>query len=594
MTKEQIEEFKHAMKKIVDPLINALHYIKSTDHLIDTVVDIISVAIEKIKRFVNEYQNNPSLKTLLDAIYYSNYISIKTLIYEIIQDIYEDDTEEKYFDIYHIRFVAEDLFYMEDEDQFYMKDLDDFDIDLFEESLNKIFVFHIFKTFDIYDSGVQIDIEGIGLFEVKNQNPKQNISEAIEEIKMKRRILLEYVMDNLQFLKDGDFIIQSDKFTSLPFVYSDIDELYSKQLPKQQKLGNYDVNITLPHDTKIDEVEFNEMHITLMKAIQFIEPLMMAVFTNVMYDTFGDNHKNFENSFRLLFSGFFNYLTRTNLNDIFDHDVDSDKYDKVDVDGDRWTVREGDFMTKVSERLLYLGHTNIVIRGTDFRHNPEYDSRNTEGAKNYFGFEFRALDLFPIDYLHKILHLIFMLAEYLQIKGIEIPANPLDIFNSDYEYVDFIVDIIKEGWNTKVPVLYLDMLNRIFHFNLDVQEIWNCYDVLNEIFLILHTSCIVNQKILKYIPVVSSIQELLKLGRIPNINRESFNRTLDLQLKNDKLLGKLKNDLGDGNLNKSKLHQYFPKDMLRIQISEDLEDLDNYIPEGMIEDEEMYEDNFIP
>ena len=64
--------------------------------------------------------------------------------------------------------------------------------------------------------------------------------------------------DHFPFLKDGDldFIIQSDKFTSRPFVYEDITNLYEQKLPRQEKLGNYDLNITLPHDTKITSEEF--------------------------------------------------------------------------------------------------------------------------------------------------------------------------------------------------------------------------------------------------------------------------------------------------------------------------------------------------
>jgi hypothetical protein len=372
-----------------------------------------------------------------------------------------------------------------------------------------------------------IDEESTNLFkiyEVKNLAFKEKINTVKNEVSTHRETFMRCIKEAV-----GDNVFGSmyfyGEFGYYPFLYN-----YKDDSIKDDYLGSYHLNITLPYEPNIPMSQFEKMHINLMGAIQLLEPLFLGVFTDVKYGSFNDDHKVEENSFRLLNTRYFNILSYQNLITFFGDEKNPPtklKHQNINP-----------LVRKIFSNLGLNFYADEL--GIDFSFSPEYHSKDT---KSYFGFEFRVLGLFKLDYVPMILRFIFMLAEYLENENISVPENPLLTVFQDSgkidKYAGQITEIFREGWNSKIDDVYYNDLISIFKLNLDKEtlkkeNLYNnidCYNLLNGINIYLKEKCLSYHKVgkSKFLQVVDDIQNIQNLGNLPNINRESYNFFLKIQ-----------------------------------------------------------------
>ena len=387
-------------------------------------------------------------------------------------------------------------------------------------------------------------------YEVTNTSPKQLINNAILEINSQKTDMLT----SAKTIHDeySEHISLLDYVTSYPYFKENdtIDTIktdYLLQQPDEDEIdiGSYHINVTLPYKRAIygaedkkaqlgklkthSNVELDELkkdHINLMKALQLFEVLFLAVFTNVRYNSFDDNHKNFENSYRLIY-GWINFLGYNDLNSFYEHPPT--EYQNALIDA---------IMGKL---VLEIPENNRPILDIDFRNN------GAKFSETFFGFEFRFFDLFPDKYLTEIIHFIFLLAEH--IKENEIDLSELTVLKELHTdpIIQFIANIIKEGWDTKIDKGGEDYLvilvNNLFPndnlfptgVTLNNFKESNCYDILDFIFSHLKTKYNDRDRFdtTRYMKHVTTLEDLGKLNQFANINRLSYNFFLDMQVKYD-------------------------------------------------------------
>lgn len=537
----------------------------------------------------------------------------------------------------------------------------------------------LFNRIDISIGEYDTAEENPTKYEIRNLHCNKTISESIKEIHDRKHSIFEAVK-NLH-KKYSENIELVDNITSYPFYINQESSPYSLNQysePEEIDIGSYHLNITLPHQ-KSDSIDsLRKRHIKLMKCLQLLEPLFLAVFTNVKFNSFNDNHAYNENSLRLLESKFNNFLATPNLDEF---------YTNPQLHNDKRYYSSG-LLKNLNEKIKFNKYNNTPS-GADFRYNPalskspdiinnlyinvtEYINnallvnnvpdigtasfyfKPTEGTKtftveeikqkfnlnteyilnsleqyiealkkdiltsenydydyielienvygalndlnkeqqkpdNFFGFEFRFFDLFSDEYLNEIIHFVFFLAQMIDDYELTLDVQPLDVLNND-TVLDFIVNILKEGWNCPVEQSYKDILItnlKLENFGLDDCE--NCYDFLNKIYSTLleiynlqPANTFENSTNLRHVTSQEIIKSLSK--NLKNINRHSFNLSLDLQLKNDSAIKEIVEDIAKllNNIDKSNEKQFIIKSK---EILKDLikEDLIAYIEEDLID-----------
>ena len=281
--------------------------------------------------------------------------------------------------------------------------------------------------------------------EVKNGYGTRLISAAIAEIENKTNNAFKKCLELFPFLKG--FLIKLDDFgyypklLDLPETYQSVKiydetskQFIKKAVVEEDKTGSYHLNITLPYQAYV-EATHDTIHTKLMIAIQFIEPLLLACFSSVTQNIFGDQHMNIENSLRLLKSSYKNFLS-----------IDPTKY--AEEYGDRIFSKDYSLLSKI---LTEFRIDDSPPYAEDFKKPRDHRTK-------IFGFEFRMLDLFPTEHLTWVLHLIFMLAEHINdLEFFMYYPIPTQAFNTP-NLVQFIVDIFKEGWNTPVIKEYIMLI----------------------------------------------------------------------------------------------------------------------------------------
>ena len=374
--------------------------------------------------------------------------------------------------------------------------------------------------------------------EIKNNIPNNTIDNSIKEIEFLQEKVLNIFKKSVPTLED---YICSHEQTSFLFFENYNDLCKGKQT--HDKWGSIHINLTLGYNK--NEIQdrgvgkFYDKHKLLMKSLQLLEPLFLANFTNVMYNTYNDKWENFENSFRVLFDDYFNFLANINYDNFYDYDTENSDGDRsIDFRDNINGYKDNKLLIDVFDELKAHQISKsksktkykLAERGVDFRWSKKFD-KSEEGGEA-FGFEFRALDLISNEHLNRILHLIFMLADYIELKNIEIIENPIDILYN-YEIVGFIVTILLEGWNTDISPEYLNILNIYLKLELELDNEINCNELLQIVFINLKNFCLKNWDECKYLKEVTDKESLIKIETMPNINKESYKLNYELQMKNN-------------------------------------------------------------
>ena len=402
---------------------------------------------------------------------------------------------------------------------YYIKEVNNNNNTNIEISYNEKYI-HITNNIN-YNIGRELDPDSGG-FEIRSDNfEKVTVKQVIEELNNKKKVIKELLKE--KFSLEDDNIIFMDEET---MYYDEDDKNYKYS-------GEPEINITLPYVfPNTDVEEFKKQHINLMKCLQYLSPLFLASFTGSYPKSFGDNHENFETSYRFKNGS---RILVTDVNNIYNDG-------KADYDSTHDTIQD-----------IYLNHFNIHDlalelnspyqiefsvnrKKTDIKFNPQ------EGK--FFGFEWKIIDQFPIEYLNNITLLVVMLAQYLQDYNIKIDEDPRETFkvSDDNWPYNLLEEIIFEGWNVCMSkhLHYVKLLKEKLNLdnnNINIEDNKTAFDLLNS----LHYSLFNHYKfegtktdiIDCFFTNFKNSEEYTELYYLPNINLRSFNNMIDLMKEND-------------------------------------------------------------
>lgn len=411
---------------------------------------------------------------------------------------------------------------------------------------------NITKIDYIYTNGINGEIEhfsGINGFEVKNSNSRNHLKHQVKEIIDNINDVINKFESTFPFYKNK-YIIHNGYMANI----------YSPKLNAivNSYTGSYHINLTFPVEINKNILNFENKHVNFMRAIRLIEPLLLACCTSVGYNIFGDKHKYPENSARLLFGGYFNFMALYPL-DISLYDNEAPHILK----GDTRKFSISTFKKKIEKKLQNIYPEIKNLDGSDFRINSEYYVPKED---KYFGFEFRFFDFINIEDFKTMVQFIIMLCDYVEINNISID----NISFEEDDYVDMIIDILKEGWNVIVPDIYIKLLNNVFKFNLDGG---NYYDTLNSIYHIVLSLTTNNRKAIFRNTMISS--DIYKKN-IPNPNKRLYEKMLELQIPDiKKRLQNIRSRVTDDSFESFKAEAI--KEFPNYDIEEDLVDIYNFI-----------------
>ena len=405
----------------------------------------------------------------------------------------------------------------------------------------------------------------------------------------KNRTLIEYVNDLVStrdsFMQDLNAVMaklnphralrDADSKLEWPTVGADY-LLYPKNkryvdIPRY--LGSYHINVTLPHHKTISNHTFVLMHQKAAIALQWIEPLLMAMLSCPHPSSVFDGHAFTELSVRHAEEPLAMALSRDIIKYGFSKDRkhedlhsqnrffrkmarhkyarDRDQllteepgaFDPTDTAATRralayikksikeraktyplWLklvfkrAQTSPIALKHFIRFRYNSHSDgfneMPVIGTDFRRD------SSKGAR--FGFEFRLLDYFPPDQLVDILRLMF----YVMDCSHDWPADKAALTNMNaHANKDAhlqMVECILEGWNTVASPTYLKGMSKALSLP-DLCQSGTCADAMESL-----QSCLFKKfgqgkgAFSRYLDLTPDGKFFGDPPKIPNINKVSW------------------------------------------------------------------------
>jgi hypothetical protein len=259
-------------------------------------------------------------------------------------------------------------------------------------------------------------------------------------------------------------------YSIIPYPYAMSDRLKNANIVlgnmKNTKLktnytGSYHLTLTLPfYSLSYDIDQYYEQYKRYINQFQWIEPLIVALYTTTDMRGIGSKTVYSRASYRILLSGwgqpggsdvrkFEEGLTRKvniplywregmnypGMEDVKKYCANPDrKYDIDHVDPDR----------------------NIYDMGGDFRtpsgeHGESWKVRDRLKGK-YFGVEMRILDVFPPKYIASFLRIVAFLVENSRES-----KNKIYVYE-DKDWIDAMQSVFKSGWRAELPKKYIDKL----------------------------------------------------------------------------------------------------------------------------------------
>ncbi len=344
------------------------------------------------------------------------------------------------------------------------------------------------------------------------------VYDLVQELINNRKIFLRLINKILESEGEEKVKLYNNEF------YLKVNVINPISPPKKDYgyLGSYHFNITLPHLQKglPPDESFISRHLNFAIALQYIEPLLLSVYGQADPNSFGDEHMKTEASYRLFnSSGMFINSAKLIKDGFVPHREKT--YDDVP-----------EYLHNVSPNMY---RENIVHKSRYEKSKIGMDiSRRTidyEKGKlsEYFGFEFRLMDYFPVDNVKQFFDLILLLAFYLDKSEINLTSREE---KSDVYYNDIIrnqiKNIVHEGHNATLSQEYADIITDKLQIRLNYGEtVYNALNNLNK-FLIkfYNANKIVTKKTSKdrlfytYTQMIG--KENLAEVDIPNINRATF------------------------------------------------------------------------
>ena len=341
-------------------------------------------------------------------------------------------------------------------------------------------------------------------------------STTINPINMSiKKYIDEVIYERNQNLKVSEFMLKIMEFTDDKIQYYD-GEIYEKieniginmdtgeEIIKRHYdyLGSYHFNITLPHLENIEhpdssyDKEFLDRHINYARLLQWFEPLLLAVYGQPDFRSIGDKKQYSQASYRLFNSNTM-FINTYNLEKGFDKGGRGLRDEKILVPKtpeEKYVNEELENRDNFFDYIKNNSNFDYISTNTDdYRERFKgFDLRrdtNAEGGKEfkstYFGFEFRLMDYFPIEYLKEFCDLLWLIAFSFDNKFAN--NKELVILNATYneKVYEQIVEVMKSGWNANIKENYKNELVAILlslDINLSGCDITNAYTLLNSIY----------------------------------------------------------------------------------------------------------------
>ncbi|VVU94537.1 hypothetical protein CPAV1605_262 [seawater metagenome] len=235
-------------------------------------------------------------------------------------------------------------------------------------------------------------------------------------------------------------------------------------------------------------------------AIQWLIPLILSCYSSGDPFSAGDDDKLSELSLRLFIAGY-SFINLSNIQ-------------KFNLPTGR-----GILSYQSQSNLVDLSKRDFIYPKSDYTGSSfRVDNRKGFG----FGFELRMFDNFDCIHLEPLIEFIFLLADNLADQNIvEIPDNPFNnpVLNQE------TINILKEGWNTKISQEYKDLINKnLFPTNPLVfpVDITTAYDVTNFIFDYFQTKFINRGTGTGYYSKYLIDRDYVGNSDMPNINKLSW------------------------------------------------------------------------
>jgi hypothetical protein len=289
-------------------------------------------------------------------------------------------------------------------------------------------------------------------------------------------LLKERQLNAIQQLNEvyyKDKYYKNKKFFSIvPYPFSVTDRMVSaatqfekkKQKPFTNYTNSYHITITLPFiyaETSLKD--YRAIYTKFINQIQWIEPLLVAMYSTGDMRKIGSNKKYPRASFRIMLVGWGNPggsdvrkfdegLTRKANIPLYWRDgvnfIGQEKLEKICMDP-----------SKLSEyrRNPHFPRTAIYDMGGDIRtftrDLPGDEERNLPTNK-LFGIEIRIFDGFPIRYLSTLVRIIVFLAENSR-------RTPAKMFvYKDKDWQGAMQAIMGRGWRSELPKGYMDKMEK--------------------------------------------------------------------------------------------------------------------------------------
>ena len=272
-----------------------------------------------------------------------------------------------------------------------------------------------------------------------------------------------------------------------PTIYSEDYKFTDHKV--EDYLGSYHMTLTLPHHNDISTKEFVKMHQHTAQQLQWIEPLMMTAFFSPAQSAVGNKDEP-EGSFRVMKSGWGNFAG-SDIRVMGSKGLDRGSNIKktwrngLNFKGSKllnYCIKKAPVQYKKS-KTVQTGDFRTFGVETDIEkckllYNPSDCNKGgrADGApmKPPFGMEIRIFDHFPAEYLIELMRIIILLAANAQ------RHTPTQYVYTDKRWVSTIHAIMKDGWNTKLDIVYVNALRDNLGLPINTNSVL-AYDIFKQI-----------------------------------------------------------------------------------------------------------------
>jgi len=261
-------------------------------------------------------------------------------------------------------------------------------------------------------------------------------------------------------------------YSIIPYPYAMSDRVKNADIvlgrmkntkPKTNYTGSYHLTLTLPfYSLAYNSEKYFEKYRRYINQFQWIEPLIVAMYTTTDMRGIGSEKVYSRASYRILLSGWGNPggSDVRKFNQGLTRKVNIPLYWRkgMNYPGQKKLQKYcADPKKKYNEEYVDP-ERDLYDMGGDFRtpsgdHGQSWNVRNIPKGK-FFGIEMRILDYFPPRHIASLLRIIVFLVE--NSRNVE---NEMYVYE-DEDWIDAMHSVFKSGWRAELPKGYIDKLEK--------------------------------------------------------------------------------------------------------------------------------------